>query len=235
MHINIGICDDEQLQVQVNTSYIKDIVNKHGLDASLHGFTTLDSLFDHLSSNTLDIIFMDIDLGAQSGIQGAAKIFGMYPDLLVIFITGHREFAYEAFDIDALGYLLKPLIPAKLEHTLLKAIHQLEARNAKPEDKYLVFYVDKNKVRLTVHEILTIERMRSHVLITTTTDTYRIYDSIKNLAERLGDEFVQINQSDLINHNEIDTIKGYTLYTKHCGEKVISRKYRKDVLDAYFR
>lgn len=235
MHLNIGICDDEKLQVQVNTSYIKDIVNKHELDVSLHGFTTLDSLFDYLSSNKLDIIFMDIDLGKESGIKGAAKIFQKFPDLLVIFITGHREFAYEAFDIDALGYLLKPLIPAKLEHTLLKAIKLLENHKEPREDKYLVFYVDKNKMRICVHDILTIERIRSHVLITTATDTFRIYDSIKNLAERLGNEFVQINQSDLINHNEIETIKGYTLYTKHCGEKVISRKYRKDVLDAYFR
>ncbi len=234
MHLNIGVCDDEELQVKVNTSYINDVAAANSLDTTIHGFTTLSSLFDFLEKHKIDILFMDIDMGGKSGIKAATEMFTKYPDLLVIFITGHREFAYEAFDMDALGYLLKPIVPAKLEHTLLKAIEQLKTRREKAETKYLIFYDDKNKVRVSVSEILFIERIRSHVQITTAKTQYRVYDSIKKFAERLEDDFVQINQSELINKDEIENIKGYTLYTKHCGEKVISRKYRKEVLDAFF-
>ncbi|MDO5521981.1 MAG: LytTR family DNA-binding domain-containing protein [bacterium] len=235
MHFHIAICDDEQLQVQINTSYLKDIIKKNHLDVTLTGFTTLDALNEHLASNEIDIIFMDIDLGDASGIQGAAELFSSRPDIVVIFITGHREFACEAFDIDALGYILKPIVPDKLEHTLLKAIRQISDRKEKQANHFLVFYGDKNKMRVPEHEIRIIERSGSHALITTTKESYRVYDSLKNLAERLSDDFIRINQSDLLNIAEIDSIRGTTLYTKNCGEKVISRKYRKDVLDAFFQ
>ncbi|MDO5292985.1 MAG: LytTR family DNA-binding domain-containing protein [bacterium] len=234
MHFNIAVCDDEQLQVQININYLKEIIKKNHLDVTLTGFTSLDGLNEHLSINDVDIIFMDIDLGNASGIKGAAELFSTRPDLLVIFITGHREFACEAFDIDALGYILKPIVPDKLEHTLLKAIRQITDRIEKQSSRFLVFYGDKNKMRVPENEIRIIERSGSHALITTTKDSYRVYDSLKNLSERLSDDFIRINQSDLINVAEIDSIRGTTMYTKNCGEKVISRKYRKDVLEAFF-
>ena len=234
MSIRIGICDDEKLQVKINGSYIKEIATRNSLDISLVGFTSIDQLFIYLSKNELDILFLDIDMGEKSGIQAAAKLYNAKPELIIVFITGHREFACEAFDVDALGYILKPVDTTKLERTLKKAIHQISSSTHYPNEAFLIVNQENGKKKLYINDILYIERVKARSIITTKTETYAIYESITSLSEKLTTNFIRINQSEVINLSEIADIKGNTLLTKEGVEKSISRSYKKDVLKAYF-
>lgn len=234
MKINIAICDDEPLQVQINSRYLKELGELNNYELTIHGFTSLPALQKHMESNPVDILFMDIDLGEASGIRGAIDLYKSAPELIVIFITAHREFAYDAFDMEATGYILKPVDPAKLEHILNKAVILVKNRSKEPVAKFHTFMVDKNNMRIADSSILYAERVLSHVELTTTNGTYRIYESLTSLSEKLGDGFIRISQSVLMRISEIQDIKGFVLYTKHGEEKTISRKVRKDVLQAFF-
>lgn len=234
MSVKIGICDDEKLQVKVNGHYIKEIAKRNSYDCELVGFTSIDQLFAYLMHNDLDILLLDIDMGGKSGIQAAVKLFHSRPDIVIIFVTGHREFACEAFDIDALGYILKPVDIQKLERALQKGIRHLSALHEDPSEAFLIITQENEKKKVYHHDILYIDRMQAKSEITTRTETYSIYESITSLAGKLTDHFIRINQSEIVNLLEISDIKGNTILMKNGVEKVISRSYKKEVLKAYF-
>lgn len=233
--MKIGICDDEILHIKINGKYVQEYAKKHNLDLELVGFTSLEQLFSYLLTQNLDILLLDIDMGGKSGIQAAAKLFVSKPDLLIIFITGHREFAYEAFDVDALGYVLKPIDVSKLERSLDKAIHQLTAAALKdPCEAFLIVSQENEKKKIYHHDIFYITREQARSVITTTTGTYHLYESITSLCEKLSSHFIRISQSEIVNLKEILTIKGSHVIMKNNVEKSISRSYKKEVLKAYF-
>ncbi|MBP1755115.1 MAG: LytTR family transcriptional regulator [Firmicutes bacterium] len=119
MKFIIGICDDEKLQVKVNGLYIKEIAERNHWELSLIPFNSGKGVMEYLQTKKLDVLFLDIDLGNESGIGVAEKLAAKYPELVVIFITGHREFANDAFDVDAMGYIVKPVDEKKMERWII--------------------------------------------------------------------------------------------------------------------
>ena len=234
LKLSLAICDDQAMQVKINTKYVTEIAERNDYDLTVCGFTDFQSLCSYMDDHPVDIVLLDIDLGNASGIQGAMDLFHKFPSLLVIFATSYREFAYEAFDMEAFGYLLKPINPSKLERTLLKAVAQLEYSRKAPVVRYHTFTVDKNPLRIAETDIFYVERVLARVEIITSTGNHRIYSSIKALAEQLGNGFIQISQSTLVRIAEIKDIKDHTLYTKHGAQLTISRKNRKEVMQAFF-
>lgn len=233
MTYHIGICDDEKLQVKINSLYIKDIADRNNLSITTVGFTSPDQLLEYLKSNELHIVFMDIDMGGPSGIATAIKLFHQFPDIVVIFITGHREFASSAYDIEALGYILKPVDLTKLERLLKKALIQIDATKDTSLANSLVVTEYGAKIKLHLDDILYIERIRYQSVITTKSGEYHIYESITSLEEKTKEQLIRINQSELVNASFISTIKGYTVILKNGEEKSLSRSYKKAVMESF--
>ena len=236
MTYHIGICDDETLQIKINSLYVKDIANRNDLSVTTVGFTSSQQLLEYLKHHTLHVVFMDIDMGGPSGISAAIKIFHQYPDIIVIFITGHREFAIKAYDIEALGYILKPVDISKLERLLKKALIQIDASSDFPaaiSAPSLVVNINGAKIKIPISEILYIERIRYHSVITTLNETYQVYESITALEEKMKHSMIRINQSELIQPSAISTIKGYSIHLKNGQERTLSRKYKKAVLETF--
>ena len=236
MTYHIGICDDEKLQVKINSLYIKDIAERNKISVTTVGFTSSDQLLEYLKAHKLHMVFLDIDMGGPSGISAGIKLFQHHPDIVVIFITGHREFACSAYDVEALGYILKPVDINKLERLFKKALIQIDAGNEESSPSVvpsLVVTEGGAKIKISLNDIICIERIRYQSVITSTTGVYRVYESITALDDKTEHKMLRINQSELINPSVINTIKGYTIYLKNGQERSISRGYKKTVLDAF--
>ena len=130
MPYQIGLCDDENYQLKVNTLFLKEIASKNKYDLEYHEFTSGKQLRNYLETNNLDALFLDIDLGEETGIEIATWIARKYSHIITVFVTGHREFAVEAFEVDAVGYLVKPYDIKKMENVMKKVITQLEIGRA---------------------------------------------------------------------------------------------------------
>lgn len=231
----IGICDDEILQVKVNGLYLKDIADRNSIPVEVVGFTSPDQLLLYLRRNELDILFLDIDMGNKSGIQTAVELFKTKPNLIIIFITGHREFAGEAFDVEALGYILKPVDVSKLERIFKKAILQISAvQTTNKVEPTLIITQEKTKVKIIQKDIVCVRRVLAKTVIETMESEYVTYETISAIQQRLEPYFLRINQSELININDIDYIRGTSIFTKNGEEKIIGRSYKKEVLNLYF-
>lgn len=233
MPYQVGFCDDEVYQIKVNHLFLNEIASKNGYDFECHGFSSGKQLKNYLASHPLDLLFLDIDLGEESGIDAAAWVSQNYPHIRIVFVTGHREFAEEAFEVEALGYLVKPYDIKKMEKVLKRAVNFLEGDREKEPSEIII--TDENiKKKINRQDILFVERQQSKSIIVTRGREYQVYETMTSLCERLGDSFLRINQGEIVNCSMIKEIKGNTLYLKNGKEMSIGRTYRKEVLAKYF-
>ena len=235
MAYQIGICDDEEYQIKLNGLYLKELASQRKWDMEYHGFKNGSQVLKYLAVKHLDILFLDIDLGeSESGIQLAAQLANKYPQLVVIFVTGHREFAGEAFEVEALGYLVKPYDIKKMESILRKALLQVSAIQQQEDTREIVITDENIKKKINTKEIIYIQRQISRSVIYTDRKCYTVYETITSLCERLGEGFLRINQGEVANIKEISEIRGNIVYLKNGMEMSIGRTYRKDVVAKYY-
>ncbi len=229
----IGICDDESLQLKVSSLYIREIAARSQVSIALNLFTGSGELFSFLEKHPLDILFLDIDLGEDSGIDIAGLLAEKYPNLILIFLTGHREFTNEAFDVDALGYLVKPIQEQKLERTLTKAFDQAYGLKSRAADARLIITEENIKKEIRQSDILYIERVQTKSLIHTAKRIYQVYEPLTSLCTRLDRNFLRINQSEIVNRSEIITIQGNTVFLRDKRQLSVGRAYKKSIQNAF--
>lgn len=234
MPYKVGLCDDEIYQIKVNHLFLKEIAEKNQYDLEYHSFQSGKELRNYLNSNHLDVLFLDIDLGEETGIEIAAWVARNYPNIVTVFVTGHREFAEEAFEVDAIGYLVKPYDIKKMDNVMKKVMAQLNKKEVK-EERHEIIITDENlKKKIDCKDILYIQRQLAKSIITTKQKEYQVYETITSLCERIGDSFVRVNQGEVVNLSLISEIKGNTVYLKNGKDMVIGRTYRKEVMEKYF-
>lgn len=234
MPYQIGLCDDEIYQIKVNRLFLQEVSAKNGYELEYHGFQTGKQLRAYLEKQHLDILFLDIDLAEESGIEIAAWVTANFPDIAIVFVTGHREFAEEAFEVEATGYLVKPYDIKKLENVMKKVLARLQTPLTDKESFELVITDENMKKKIDVRDIMYIERQQSKSIIVTRQRSYQVYETVTSLCQRIGDAFLRINQGMVVNISMIQEIKGNVVLLKNGMEVTIGRTYRKDVINRYF-
>lgn len=101
------VVDDEPLVLNDIVETLKTVV----AEAEIYYFTKSESALSFAKAHSIDIAFLDIELGQTSGLILAKQLKDLQPDTYIIFATCHEQYAVEAFTIHATGYLLKPVMP----------------------------------------------------------------------------------------------------------------------------
>lgn len=236
MVYKIGVCDDEALQVQVNRLYMKDFLDRNGYEGKISGFRSYEKLMKEMQKDPFHILFLDIDFGEgkTNGITLAKQIYEQYPDVLLVFITGFKEFTAEAFEVEAMGYIVKPVEPGKLERILRKCILQVQAGQEEVEKNFLVVVEKKIKQKILLDKIIRIERKGRKSCILTGDREYCVNETISSLEERMQEQFLRISQSDLVNKKLIQGIEKDVVVLPDETRLKIGTTYRKSVKKAYF-
>lgn len=139
----IAICDDEELIRE----QVKNLVVKQQPDAYVNLYGTGEELL--AENRNFDMVFLDIQMDGMNGIEAARKLRERNAQTIVIFITGMREYVFEAFDVHAFQYLLKPIMEEKFREVFLQA--EAEAgRREKYVEKLLWIKNGKRKDRKSV-------------------------------------------------------------------------------------
>lgn len=234
MAYQIGICDDEIYQVKVNGLFLKEIASKNDMDLEYHGFSSGTQLKKYLASRELDILFMDIDLGSESGVELASQLSRQYPKMVIAFVTGHREFMEEAFEMDAMGYLVKPYELDRMERVLRRALLQVSAMKQRAGASEMIVYDENLRKKIKCSDIIYIQRQQCKSVIVTGQRQYCVYEPITALYEKAGEGFLRVNQSEVVNTEYVSAIEGNTVKLKNGMEMSIGRTYRKEIIHKYF-
>lgn len=231
--MKIAICDDEK----VIREQIQEMLEKEIPGVCVELYETGDSLFD--SGEQFNLIFLDIQMAGADGIETAKKLrerdaLKGEEEAILIFITGIKEYVFEAFDVAAFHYLLKPIAEDKLKEVLCRAVKELEKRNKKR--RRTVFIKTRNRsVTLDADSIFYVESRGKKVEIHAAGERIEAYSSMKEMEGQLGEEFYRCHRSYLVNMAYVAEYDSESI-TLQNGERVYlaKEKYGKFV-KAYMR
>lgn len=233
MKLNIVVCDDENITLKINCTYIEELAKKYKIDANIKGFMNGEKVIEFMETGEIDIAFLDIDLKGMNGIAVAAKVLKKNPKVITIFITGHREFAYDAFTVEAFSYITKPIEPERLERVFKKAIIQAnDVYNRKLRAPFIITE-DNIKKKINQSIILYIERVDTQSVIVTKTSKHYVYETITSLHDRLEENFMRINQGIIVNLTEVKSLQGNLIKMKTEEVFTVGRTYSKEVKKKY--
>ncbi len=190
--MNIAICDDEE----AIREQIKELIEKEKPGVCPGIYETGDGLL--AAGGQFDLVFLDIQMDGTNGIETAKILRERDEDTILIFITGIREYVFEAFDVAAFHYLLKPIEEDKFHEVFGRAEKELEKR--KKQRRETVFIKTRNRgFTLEKDSILYIESRGKKVEIHTLGETIEAYASMNELEGQLGAGFYRCHRGYLVN------------------------------------
>lgn len=229
------IIDDERLARRE----LKSLLKKHDDIDILDEAGNADEAMEKIQELNPDLLFLDIQMPEKTGFD----LLEMLPTVpKVIFTTAYDEFALQAFEINALDYLLKPIEPKRLDAALKKLREQVEQeamqteveQNSKDKKKILgeqVFVKDGDKCWfVNLKDIRLLESDGNYVKVYFDSNRPLIHRSLNALDEKLDDRmFFRASRKYIINLTWIDKIEpwfnGGLMVTLKGGERVeISRR-----------
>lgn len=191
------IIEDEPPAMQLLEDYIHKLPM---LQLKGKFYDALEAL-DYLKRNTVDVIFLDINLPALSGLEMAAIL---PRDQKIIFITAYAEHALDSFSYHVIDYLLKPVSFKRFLQTIQKLqLHiipapQKELQQSKQQE-LLFIKTGRSMIQIQYHEILYIEAHKEYLCIHTEKQKHLVYKRMKEMAGTLPENFVRIHNSYIIN------------------------------------
>jgi len=224
------VVDDERLARKELISMLSDFTN----------IEVVGEADDVPSAKTLiktikpDIIFLDIQMPKESGFDLLNQI---NTEAKIIFVTAFDEYAIRAFDVNAMDYLLKPINPKRLKHTVerLQETDLAENPNVEPlnyNDSLLITLNNKLKF-LKVRTIISISSAGDYSEVVSTENKKGLtLKSMKEWEKRLpAKNFIRIHRSTIINLEFVDRLEdwfnnSYRVYLKNIEEPfIMSRRY----------
>lgn len=160
-----------------------------------------------LQNNDIDLLFLDIEMGQIHGIELARHIKSIYPNILVIFVTGHTEFALEGYEVYPVDFLIKPINTPRLERALNKVKEIKSSRLIKNNYK-IGINVDSGIKMVNISDILYIEKQGRKVsIICKNNEIIYSKESMKNLEALFSSfKFYRPHQSFLVPIKQIKSI-----------------------------
>ena len=230
--IRIAICDDE-----ANTrAYLSSLIRAQSCPCEIVEYASAgDCLAD---TQELDLLFLDIELAPSgSGLDGMALARTIRerttgPQPVIIFVTGYERYVFDAFDVGAFQYLLKPVDEEKFAQVFTRAVAQIGTAREKPGPVLTLQSANASKT-VPLDSICYIESSNHKVELHLKDGVFACYDKIGDLEVELQDQFFRIHKGYLVNLSYVD---GYSKseVTLTNGERLLLSKYKyQDFVKAY--
>lgn len=188
--------------------------------------------FNCLKKEKIDLVFLDIEMPEMTGIE---LIKNLEHQPLIILITAKKEYAVEAFELDVVDYIIKPV---NLNRFMLavdraKEIHDNKEQKIELNDvekDYIFIRSEAILTKVKIKEITYVQAMGDYVNIFTANKRHTVHITLKAIEEKLPHQlFYRLHRSYLIALNHIDNIEENTAYIgKH--PIPIGEQYKKELL-----
>lgn len=218
MKLSCMIVDDEPYAVNLLEEYTAQVSY---LQLAHKCYNALEAL-DFLKSNTVDLIFLDINMPQLSGMQ----LSSLFPaGQLFIFTTAYSEYAVESYEKNAVDYLLKPITFDRFLKAVNKVLKEQESPVAKQQEDALFLKTGKTIIRLQYDEIYFVEGLKDYVVFHAGSGKHIAYKRMKELEENLPVQFSRVHNSYIINRAHIRKIEDNQVFLIDAAIP-ISDKYR---------
>jgi len=226
------IVDDEKLAQNVLIHHISkfDVLQLEGVCSNVF------ELISFLNKDKgIDLIFLDIKMPEISGTD-FVTMFNNPP--AIIYTTAYNQYALDAFDHNALDYLLKPISLERFSNAVQKAVQLLkkeEVAQHAVEKKEESFYVksDKRLVKINPEELVYIEGMRNYVCLYTATDKVMVHGTLSAIEDSLKHlpYICRVHKSFFVNLHMIKYLEQHVIMLHNKKSVPIGQSYREQVYE----
>jgi two-component system response regulator AlgR len=200
--MRILIVDDEKLARDRLRELLNDIGGYTVIGEAANGAEAVE----RASELNPDVLLMDIRMPGMDGLEAAMHLITMEHPPSVIFTTAYDQHALDAFEVNAVDYLLKPIRKDRLANALTKArkLTQKQAREihqarAEPQARTHISVHLRGNIRLVpVQDVLYFTADSKYVVVRTAAEEHLIEDSLVNLEKEFGDRFLRIHRNALV-------------------------------------
>lgn len=218
--LSIAICDDEIIECCSIAGNIKKIMKEMKIPCTLRQFSSGQELLR--STESFDIIFLDIIMQNMDGMQTAQAFRKKAFDKILIFISSSRDYVFDAYDVEAFQYLLKPVDENKLKKVLKKDV--LKIKNYSQE--FLIVSKERQKKKLFLDEIYYFEIKGRIIEAHGKERIFTYYEQIGILEQNLlGKGFFRCHKSYLVNLRHVDGYNRQEAILDN-GERIVIAKRR---------
>jgi len=225
------IVDDEPLARQLLESYVSRIPELKHLKSCSHAIDA----FTCLQENSVDLIFLDIEMPKTSGIE---LLRSLKDKPRVIFTTAYREYAFEAYDLDVVDYMLKPISFDRFLRGIgkIRQLKQYKTSGIETEqtpsyhDAFLYLKENREMIKVYMKDILYIESLRDYIRVKTLKQDVVTYQRISYLEQKLPqDKFVRVHRSFIV---ALDKVNSFSSDSMRVGshEIPLGRNYKNAAL-----
>lgn len=224
--MNCIIVDDEPLAREAIELLVKDIDY-----LTLAGtFNNASAAARYMEQNTVDLIFLDIQMPGITGIEFAKTISRR---TLIVFTTAYSEYALDSYEVDAIDYLIKPVEPERFRKAADKALAyssllmQDEKENIEPAaDDYFFVKSDRKYFKVNFEDILFVEGLKDYVILQLEEQRIITRMNLKAMNELLPKNlFLRVNKSYIVNTARIEAFDNNDIFIK-THEIAIGSSYR---------
>ncbi len=198
------IVDDESLARARLKAILSEVSAEFNIIESDNGQDALNKCNDYKP----ELVFLDIRMPGMSGMEVAQHLTAFENPPAVVFTTAYHEFALEAFDANAIDYLLKPIRRERLKTALSKLKPMTQAKSAKlpvdtPRQNFAL--TEKGKIRLVpLDDVIYFRADSKLVRLRTIEGEHVVSEVLNSLEDELSDKFIRIHRNALVSKAHID-------------------------------
>lgn len=230
--LRIGICDDSaDARIALRAALERALDRRKG-EGTFFEFSSGEGLLRWVEKHAgeLDLVFLDIEMGELDGMETARRLRLADEGLQLVFVTGYTDYVFDGYSVGALGYLMKPPQPDRLDEVLDRG---LEAR-LRDGDKAFLCRSGETMYRIPKKSILYFASDRRQVSCVAAARIYTFYGKLDEVERAVGEGFVRIHQRYLVRSAAVDRLEGSQVFI---GEEAlpVSRACRSAALAALAR
>jgi len=226
--IRFAICDDEPLMArEISDQLSKYMDELQSVDYQVSSFSNGCALLE--KGGGFDVIFLDIQMEQPDGLETAKLLRQKGYRSLLIFVTVLKECVFDAFEVEAYDYLLKPLEAGRFQRTMDRVLKRLREQTGKS----IVIQRGTDCEVVLLSEIMYCEVQGRKLFIHRTDGTViDYYDRLEELEHRVDRRFFRCHRSYLVNLEHLKGCKGGTAYMDDGRTIPVSRLRSREFSDA---
>lgn len=220
--ISFAVCEDEDYFASKLETMLRQYAKRINSSLSIHRFLDGEALMQ--SRQPFDVILMDIRLSGEDGISVMRRLRETGNSSQLLFITAYPEYALEAFSLDTVHYLMKPVDEANLFPALDRAVKRI----ASEAEKVFVLSKGNSLTKIRMNEILYCESLDHQIILHSLTGNLQFSGALDTVQKQLDGRFFRCHRSFLVNMDYVTGTDADSALLRGGGKVLVSRRRRQE-------
>lgn len=238
--MQIVICDDERKMQEILRNKIEKICRETGMEHQIQCCSSGEEVL--AAKDAPDLLFLDIQMPDRDGMDVAQELRRRRWGTILIFVTALSEYVYDAFDVGAFHYLVKPFTDAKLFQVFEKAVEEYEKQSrpgtvqgeGRCPPKMLLIRQGAVSFAVPVDSIIYAEVFNRKITLHTLDGDKEYYGKLTELSEQVGEGFYRTHRAYLVNLAYVEKYDATTIWLEQ-GKALVSKKQFAGFVKQYMR